>query len=60
MLFVPSFEICLSTGRVTKQQGMLGAGFLTTLNCRTVSQNVSGAGKSMEVLESNQAMADDA
>lgn len=59
-MFVHSFEIRLSTGGVTKQQGILGTGFLTTLNCQTVSQNVSGAGKSMEVLESNQAMADDA
>lgn len=59
-MFVHSFEIYLSTGRLTKQQGMLGTGFFATLNCQLVSQNVSGSGKSMEALESNQAMADDA
>ena len=57
---VHSFEVYLSTGRVTKQQGMLGTGFFTALNCQLVSQNVSGSGKSMEALESNQAVADDA
>ena len=39
---------------------MLGSGLLTTLNRQPVSQNVSGGGKTMEVLESNRAMADDA